>query len=112
MKKINILGTEYTILIDVDEKDMPEGADGCADNSTKTIRVAKQELDRNSLQNLEAYKKKVLRHEIIHAFLYESGLSCNSMGCSSWAANEEMIDWLAIMFSKINKAFKDADCLE
>lgn len=112
MKKINILGTEYLILLDVDEKEMPEYADGCVDTSTKTIRLSKQEQDRNSLQNLEAYKKKVLRHEIIHAFLYESGLSVNTKDCGAWAVNEEMVDWFAIMFPKIKKAYMDADCLE
>ena len=112
MKKINILGTEYTILLDVGEADMPEESDGCVDTSTKTIRLSKQEQDKNSLQNLEAYKKKVLRHEIIHAFLYESGLSANTKDCDAWAVNEEMIDWFAIMFPKIIQAYKDADCLE
>ena len=50
--------------------------------------------------NLEDFKKSVKRHELIHAFLYESGLdSC------SWAYNEEIVDWLAIQWHKINAAF-------
>ena len=38
--------------------------------------------------------KKVIRHELVHAFLFESGLSVNS-----WADNEEIVDWIAIQFS-------------
>ena len=68
----------------------------------------KLESDRNSVENLEEYKKNVLRHEIIHAFLYESGLQNNSACGGAWAQNEEMIDWIAIRFSKIQKAFKEA----
>lgn len=57
-------------------------------------------------KNLPAYKKSVIRHEIIHAFLYESGLdSC------SWAANEEMVDFFAMQFPKLLQIFKEADCI-
>lgn len=62
--------------------------------------------------NIAEYNKKVLRHEIIHAFLRESGLSGNSMQYDgAWAQCEEMVDWIAIQFPKILKAFQDADCL-
>ena len=56
---------------------------------------------------MESFRKKVARHEIIHAFLYESGLSHNS----EWANNEEMIDWIAIQFSKMLKAFEEIECI-
>lgn len=49
-----------------------------------------------SVKDLIAYQKKVLRHEIVHAFLYESGLWQNAYGSKCWAKNEEMIDWMAI----------------
>ena len=58
-------------------------------------------------KNLADYKKQVIRHEIIHAFVFESGLDT----CSDWAKNEEMVDWIAIQFPKLLKAFKEADCL-
>jgi len=49
----------------------------------------------------------VIRHELIHAFLFKSGLDA----CAEWARNEEMVDWLAIQFPKLMKAFQEADCL-
>ena len=55
------------------------------------------------------YRKQVLRHEIVHAFLFESGLDINSNKSEEWARNEEMIDWLAIQFHKIEKVFKELD---
>lgn len=57
---------------------------------------------------------KSLRHEIVHAFLYESGLDCNTFmtGGKPWAKNEEMVDWFAIQGPKIVKAWKDMNCEE
>lgn len=111
MKKINVLGTEYTILFDVPDEEMPEGADGCMDQSIRTIKIGKFVSDRNSIQNLDDYRKKVLRHEIIHAFLYESGLWNNSGTVTAWGQSEEITDWIAIQFPKLLKAFKDAECI-
>jgi hypothetical protein len=64
-----------------------------------------------SVDNLEPYCKKVLRHEIIHAFMYESGLWENSHDVEGWAQNEEMTDWIAIQFPKMQKAFEEAGAL-
>ena len=110
-KKINVLGTEYTIFFDVLEESMPDGADGCMDQSVKNIRIALMKPDKNSLFDLEEYRKKVLRHEIIHAFFYESGLWNNSGSSESFGTDETITDWFAIQFPKILKAFKEADAL-
>ena len=60
----------------------------------------------------ETYRKKTLRHEIMHAFLNESGLSDSSNRFdSAWAKNEEMVDWLAIQAPKIFSAFKKMNIL-
>ena len=77
-KIVNILGTEYEIIIDAPDEMLPEDADGAMDHSVKRIVVAKFESDRDSVKDLDVYRKKVLRHEIIHAFLFESGLWNNS----------------------------------
>jgi hypothetical protein len=111
--KIKILGTKWTIKCDSEENDpILEGADGYCDNSIKTIVIRKLEKSQDSLKDLESYSKKVLRHEIVHAFLHESGLSMNSNGSDSWATNEEMVDWIAIQGPKIYSAWKDANALE
>lgn len=109
--KVNVLGTEYTIFTDVKEEDMPECADGCMDQSIHVIKILELKTDRNSLKNIDEYRKKVLRHEIIHAFLYESGIWNNSGIVSSWGQSEEITDWIAIQSPKLFQAFKEADCL-
>lgn len=60
-----------------------------------------------TIENYEEFEKKVLRHELIHAFLGESGLRSNS----EWAENEEMVDYFAIQFEKIAIAMVKTNCL-
>ena len=57
--------------------------------------------------DLDEYRNIGLRHEIIHAMFYESGLAEQC----EYATNEELIDWIAIQFEKIEEAYRQADCL-
>ena len=112
-KSVNILGTQYKIII-IPEDDYrhKRDADGWCDSSSKELLLFNFTQDLDSQRDLSEYQKQVLRHEIIHAFLFESGLSVNSSRSNSWAMNEEMIDWMAIQEPKIHKAFKEAGCDE
>ncbi len=106
--KIDILGTEYT-LIEADENEdaVLLGKDGYCDTSVKLCVVDRMQVaDANAKHDLLGYKKSCIRHELIHAFLYESGLDVCSFG-----QNEEMVDWIAIQFPKLLRAFRDADAL-
>lgn len=109
--KINILGTEYTLTVCSEAEDNRlNGFDGLTDETTKELLVESYEQnsdDPNSKRNLQIQINKVKRHEIIHAFLFESGLAENSV----WAQNEEMVDFFAIQFPKLLEAFKAADAL-
>lgn len=104
--KINILGTEYEILIqsEDDNPKLKESVGLCEHYSKKIILSSLDEAktDVMCVDNLPEFEKKVLRHEVIHAFLGESGLR----GCSDWAENEEMVDFFAIQIPKIAKAFE------
>lgn len=110
--KVNILGTEYKVLFR-EETDKPKlrNADGYIDTSIKEIVIAIFEKDEMSVEDLESYSKKVLRHEIIHGFLYESGLWDNSGNVEAWGQSEEITDWIAIQFPKIYKAFNEVGAL-
>ena len=59
--------------------------------------------DINNVSDLSVYDNNVLRHEIIHAFLYESGLR-------NYSADETLVDWLAAQFPKMFAAFENAEC--
>lgn len=100
-KIVSVLGTGYTIYLDVERADKPllNEADGYCDTSTKEIFIAKFEADYDTLQDPVYYVNKVLRHELVHAFLHESGLDNNSH--NGWARDEEIVDWIAYQFNKL-----------
>lgn len=108
--KVKILGTEYEIVKNAEEKDYPQlkKCDGFTDFSIKKIVVADFDKDESSIDDLEWYKNKVLRHEIVHAFVHESGLAENC----DWARNEEMTDWIALQFEKMLDVFKEVKAIK
>lgn len=112
--KVNILGTNYEIIFkNIDEETRLKENWGFTDFHTKEIYITDdiEKETENSCKNLIDFKNKVMRHEILHAFLYESGLRENSNNTISWAENEEMIDWFAIQIPKIVKVYKELNIL-
>lgn len=109
--KIDVLGAEYTLAVIRGSKEPRlKDCDGFCDETTKEMLVENYEDSKgepNRKQNLLVQTNKVKRHEIIHAFLFESGLAENS----GWAQNEEMVDFFAIQFQKLLKAFEQAGAL-
>lgn len=114
--KINILGTEYSFEYkSINEDGKLEDLEGYTDLYNKHIVIGKIE-ERDYFQNenkekIKKIKNKIFRHEIVHAFLYESGLDCNSNKVYSWSENEEMIDWFAIQSPKIYNIYKELNIL-
>lgn len=107
---IDVLGTKYTVTVAHKKDDRTlENCDGYCDKTTKQIVVKAQEED-DDLGDYDVYLKKVKRHEIVHAFLFESGLHENFKH-DQWGHDETLVDWIAVQFPKLQKAFKDADAL-
>lgn len=110
MKKpriINVLGTDYKILIEEQEviqkalgSDKVE-LDGLCDYETKTIYI-----DSDIAKEPYGYKT-TLRHELIHSVIEESGLATQV----SWARNESLVDWIALQFPKLYIIFEKLDLL-
>lgn len=101
----NILGTEYKIIMvpSLNERG------GETDFYKKVIKISEFE-DTPQLdltEDKQGLQKHILRHEIIHAFLFESGLDANSNGIEAWANNEEMVDWIAIQMPKIASVYEE-----
>lgn len=119
VKSANVLGTKYKIEIHKisEDKDLKNnGWGGYCNESLKLIVVADTSETEYYGDCSDAEKKMIsketLRHELMHAFFNESGLSNNSLQYSAgWAKNEEMVDWFAIQSPKIFKLFKECDCL-
>ncbi len=109
--KINILGAVYTIQDKtVKQDDFLSKCDGYCDFTTHKIVIALKKPE-NELDNFEAYKKKVLRHEIIHAFMNESGLQGNWKHSSEWGHDETVVDWFAIQGPKIYECWIKAGAI-
>lgn len=109
---VNILGAEWAIsIVSVDDCAMLQDCDGYTDWTTREIVVAALEPRENSVKDLALYQRKVLRHEIVHAFLFESGLGSDTGSAECWTTNEEMVDWIAMQGPKICEAWKAADAL-
>lgn len=94
--KIPILGSIYKVHIDSysdNTRYHSDNIDGFEDCSTKEIHICDLNTrPKNSCDflNNDIRTKHVIKHEIIHAFMDESGVFT-----SSWAHNEELVDWIA-----------------
>ena len=106
---INILGSEYNIFIkSLSEDPLLNDCDGYTDKTTRKIVISARP-EECQLEDFKSYQRKVMRHEIIHAFLFESGLH------ECWDHNdghdETFVDWIAVQFPKLLTAFKAADAI-
>ena len=104
------MGTEYTIGYHkrADDKFLSD-RDGYCDKTSRTIVVSMADED-NELDDYDVYSKTILRHEIIHAFLFESGLHENFMH-PEHGHDETYVDWIAIQFPKILKVYEQLKIL-
>lgn len=107
---VEILGSTWKIVYR-DEDQAFEDCKGYNTFPTKTIVIRKpyepeEPLD-YSIEEQEIEIKNTLRHELLHAFLSESGLDSSSSKSKCWALNEEMIDWFAIQSPKIFSVYRE-----
>lgn len=99
-KKINILGTEYTIRVLMPDSELLVNAgtqNGFIESYSKEIFVCDhaslRHVDKRMYKKVEEYCMKILRHEIIHAVFFESGHL-------EWYDNEDLVDMLAYLMPK------------
>ena len=104
---LSILGQDYDFQeIDADKDVKMENCDGYCDGFGKIIRV-NNNFNTNCTTNvsdLEGYKRRVKRHEIVHAFFEESGLE-------KYRVDELIVEWIANQFLKMEKAFQQVGAL-
>lgn len=102
---LEILGTNYELIVN-DESLMEINADGVCRPYEKVIRIAPvidMLDDDSSTKEKRLRNNEVLRHEIIHAFFNECGLS-------EYYENETLVNWLAVQFPKLMKIFRECGC--
>ena len=107
-----MLGTEYELRVLAREEDPNlEECDGYCDPTTKKLVVLDyRPTQARDIQNAEVYIRQTKRHEIIHAFLFESGLG-SDWEHKPYGQEETTVDWMARQFPKLLEAFKAADAL-
>lgn len=111
-----ILGTKYMIQYKTsnEDKSLEECGGYCDFFDSRIIvkRFSEEDLkDKYITKNEDNFVKTVLRHEIVHAFLFEAGLANDSNSSQSWATNEEMVDWIAIISPKMFKVFQQLELI-
>lgn len=115
---VNILGTPYDVIIGISEQEDPglENRMGYCIPVRQQIVVADPDTIDGWKEETEGARRRclavTLRHEVLHAFLAESGLWSNSSDSQAWAMNEEMIDWIAMQWPKILKVLELLCCSE
>ncbi len=113
--RISVLGSEYEVSLRKSDEDktLNDGTDGYCDSTVRKIAVLIGENDLKEgdevppgrMEDVIEYRKAVLRHEIVHAFMQESGLSNQA----PYSQNEELIDWIALQIKKMSKCMRDAE---
>lgn len=105
---VRILGTPWRICIgqnDIDKRLCD--CDGFTDKTSKLMMIDdcrhKSNFDEPML-----YIRKVVRHEIIHAFMLESGLD-ECLMHEEMGEEEQMVDWFAYQYPKIRDVIETVD---
>ena len=105
---IDILGTKYKIKYQTEEENSKLiGANAIFEAFSKELIIDKDNMAPaiRKHDNLSGFNKKVMRHEIIHAFLFEGGLS-------NYHGDETLTDGLAILLPKMFKVMSKLKVLE
>ena len=106
---VNILGTDYVLHICQSSKDKrfeELACDGFCDQSTQELFVT------NYIDSKEPISVKdpaycirgAIRHEMVHAFLYESGLG-SDWEHKQYGQEETTVDWIARQFPNMYETY-------
>lgn len=116
---VNVLGTEYAVTVkkyDEDEAFARRSIIGYCDEIEKRIIICDMlscpGWEKETAERAKTSQKQTLRHEIVHAFFNESGLTHSAVTYEGpWPRNEEMVDWIAWQGPKIYEAWQKAGAM-
>ena len=106
---VDVLGTIYHIVF-AGEEEYPALKDeliSFTDTEEKEIV-----LGNGFALNHSSFQAAVIRHEVLHAFIFESGLGENARESDNVFADEEVVDWFALQFPKLMEAYDTLGVLE
>lgn len=116
-KSVVILGTKYKIIRKSREDLLPHKCLGYTAYYSKEICIPlintfSYYKEKYSEAEIDEIEKHILRHELIHAFINESGLYAETNNTKAgWARNEEMVDFFAMQIPKITKVFQELNII-
>lgn len=103
--KANVLGQDYSIIIDDTLKDRNRDGECLMYDKEIHIKSVQDMLEPDaSMAAKAASLNETLRHEIMHAFFFESGLV-------EYSNDETLVDFIAQQFPKLQQIFNESGCL-
>ena len=109
---VDVLGVTYKVYVGVKPEDdtQLDKCDGYCDSTIARI-VTVGRVAESDFGDWGHYEKQILRHELIHAFLHESGIDGNFKWDGDTEHPEGLVAWLSIQFPKLLKTFVEVDAL-
>ena len=96
---VMILGAVWTVRSATEtEEPRLDGVNGFTDWTTRTIYLEKN--TQGNLGSIEIYMNQVIKHEVVHAFMFESGLG-DAFEHKDYGQEETIVDWFAFQMGKI-----------
>lgn len=113
-KEFSVLGSTWTLIFESTvNKERYVAHNGWADTSVKECHVGIRPKSRTLMNDPDEFYRNIARHEVIHAYLFESGLVPSAVSNSKkWSVNETMIEWMAKQMPKIMKTFKELELIK
>ena len=104
-KEVVVLGQVYKVSYKKKVKYCQQySCSGVTDGVEKTIKVQKSDSPE--------YDMKVLRHEVLHAFAFESGFfGSQHVRPMDETHDEQVIDWMAVQAPKIIAVWEELGCI-
>ena len=102
---VNIFGTDYSVkqLFNEESPEKFEDANGYTELYSNEIIIRTGfENDKETYNNVDNFKLKVLRHELFHAIFYECG-------CPWYCDDENLVEFMSINFEKILRIIRKAE---
>lgn len=116
---VNVLGVPWKIVIKKFEDDPyfdKHSANGYCSTPDREVCICENRTWPGEQDESESFHinvmKQTLRHELTHAFLYESGLYDSGHRTNCWSRDEEIVDWIAIQGQKLYRLWQEAKCLD
>lgn len=111
-KSVKVLGTKYKIkFASVESDSFLENHWAFCDFYSKSIVIRDDYKDLVTPGNEKDCFNETLRHELVHAFLHESGMTGEQRESRPLVFDEVAVAWVATQFPRMLKVFKKLGCI-